>query len=747
MRVLTRLTCFVFLICLSLGQSAAAQEAGRTILVFDASNSMWGQIDGKAKITIAQEVIIDLLKNFPADQKLGLTVYGHREKSDCKDIETIVQPDYNTAEIIADAVRRIKPKGRTPLSAAVIAAAEALQYTTEKATVILVTDGRETCNFDPCEVGKKLEAAGVDFTAHVVGFDIAKAEVKAQLQCLAENTGGTYLNASNASELTKALLEVAEPAQIPDPVPALDIKTRIIAVDSEGGKIILTGLLWQLHNDDLDQIVVERKPADRLSLRLKPGTYTVDVIRVVDEAGASLTLNIAAGGKTSFRLVLPPYAPAATLDAPDQALAGSQVLVAWTGPNQPRDFLSTASADDRPRRTITSSYVESGTPVSVQMPPNPGLFELRYVHSDSGKILASKQIEVQPVSVTIDLPKMVTAGETLVLNWTGPNYELDYLATAIPGDRGTQTQTYSYTRGGNPTALVMPVTPGEYEVRYVLHQGDTVVFSELIMVTDVAVSLDFPTSAVAGETVMINWTGPNYRLDYLSVSKIGARGTQTINYAYTKVGGLLGLEMPTTPGTYEIRYVLNQGNTVIAAKPIKITNVTVKMSSPDTAVAGSSIMVDWRGPDYRLDYLSVVEKGARGSKAINYSYTKGGNPLELVMPVKPGSYEIRYVLNQGDQVIATNIIKVSEVTAKLQTPDSAKAGTKIVISWQGPDYHLDFVSIAEIGSRGSKNVGYAYTRNGSQLQLAMPKSPGDYEIRYVLHQGNTVIARQKITVK
>ena len=102
-------------------------------------------------------------------------------------------------------MNEVNPRGRTPLSDAVIQAAEQLRYTENPATVILVSDGRETCNADPCAVGLALEEAGIDFTAHVIGFDVSEQEDRAQLQCLAENTGGQFLTASNAAELADAL--------------------------------------------------------------------------------------------------------------------------------------------------------------------------------------------------------------------------------------------------------------------------------------------------------------------------------------------------------------------------------------------------------------------------------------------------------------------------------------------------------------------------------------------------------------
>ena len=145
----------------------------RTILVLDGSGSMWGQIDQVYKIEIARDVIRKVLSQAPDDQQLGLVSYGHNRKGDCSDIETLVPVGTEHTQIL-DAVDAINPKGKTPLSDAVVFAANQLRYQEERATVILISDGIENCNADPCEVGRSLEATGVDFTVHVIGFDVVE---------------------------------------------------------------------------------------------------------------------------------------------------------------------------------------------------------------------------------------------------------------------------------------------------------------------------------------------------------------------------------------------------------------------------------------------------------------------------------------------------------------------------------------------------------------------------------------------
>lgn len=213
---------------------------GRSIIVLDASGSMWGQIDGRAKLEIAREALGSVLEGIDPATEIGLMAYGHRTKGDCGDIELVVPPGPGTAQAITDAANAMKFLGKTPLSAAVKQAAEELRYTEDAATVILITDGIETCEADPCALGAALEEAGVNFTAHVVGFGLTEEEGRA-VACLAENTGGRYIQASDAGALVEALkTTVVEVAPEPEPAPpepqalAENVDPRVLLV--EGGQ-------------------------------------------------------------------------------------------------------------------------------------------------------------------------------------------------------------------------------------------------------------------------------------------------------------------------------------------------------------------------------------------------------------------------------------------------------------------------------------------------------------------------------
>ncbi|HUR43596.1 MAG TPA: VWA domain-containing protein, partial [Aestuariivirga sp.] len=211
----------VFLIVTMWALPLRAEEAQRVILVLDASGSMWGQIGGKTKMDIAKEVVGKVVANWKPADELGLVAYGHRKKGACDDIEVLREPGPLDAESYMDAVNGLNPMGKTPMTQAIRIAAEALKFTERKATVILVSDGIETCDPDPCAVAAELEKLGVGLTVHTVGFGLDDKGAVAQLQCLAEKTGGISIVAENADELEKALTKTVETTVETPPEPAV----------------------------------------------------------------------------------------------------------------------------------------------------------------------------------------------------------------------------------------------------------------------------------------------------------------------------------------------------------------------------------------------------------------------------------------------------------------------------------------------------------------------------------------------
>ncbi|MBC2716990.1 MAG: VWA domain-containing protein [Desulfobacteraceae bacterium] len=183
--------------------NSVAESFPEVMFVLDASGSMWGQVDGQAKISIVRQVMHEIVPALPHEVRVGLTAYGHNRKGDCADIEILVPPGSDDRNGILSYIDQINPKGMTPIAGSVERVTEALKNRENETTVILLSDGEETCHDSPCQAIRELKALGIKFILHVVGFDINDQQ-KAQLACMAEAGGGQYFEADNAQALLAA---------------------------------------------------------------------------------------------------------------------------------------------------------------------------------------------------------------------------------------------------------------------------------------------------------------------------------------------------------------------------------------------------------------------------------------------------------------------------------------------------------------------------------------------------------------
>ena len=453
----------IVLVCALFASSIASHAAERAIVVFDASGSMWGQVDGKAKITIAREVLRETLQGWKdQDIELGLIAYGHRRKGACDDIETLIPTGPLEPQSFSATVDAIQPKGKTPLTAAVRMAAEELRFTEEKATVILLSDGLETCDLDPCAVASELEGAGIDFTAHVIGFDISGGEERQKLSCIAENTGGTFVSAANAQELTRAFEQViaTKPASF-------------VAVSGLQGVAVPVPVTWKIAGGDVG--IDTQSDKTRLDVAdLANGTYDVSATAGSLKGSAQVTLG---DTRSTIEIVLNAEMPPATVSGPETVAALTEFEVVWSGPADEGDQIQLSKPGAVPGTSFVQSVdVRAGSPIAFQAPAEQGGYELRYFSATFKKLLARSPIEVgEPApGAVLNALDEVPAGHMFEIAWTGPGHETDWIDIAEPGAPAGIYHSYAYTRTGNPVELRAPSKPGEWELRYIngtRHEG------------------------------------------------------------------------------------------------------------------------------------------------------------------------------------------------------------------------------------------------------------------------------------
>jgi hypothetical protein len=185
------------------------KEQVRTIeIILDASNSMWGQINGKAKIEIARQVLSTLIETIPDGFHIGLRIYGHRwainDTKACSDSELVIPIGAPDRAALLNTVRGVTPKGRTPLVHSLLQTPEDFKGH-PAGTVILISDGIESCDGRIEDVVKALHASGIDLNVHIIGFDVKERNAREQLETAANALGGRYFDAGDASALTAAL--------------------------------------------------------------------------------------------------------------------------------------------------------------------------------------------------------------------------------------------------------------------------------------------------------------------------------------------------------------------------------------------------------------------------------------------------------------------------------------------------------------------------------------------------------------
>lgn len=249
--------------------SATALAETNMLLILDGSNSMWGQVDGTAKIDTAKKVLTNLLTDLPPETKLGLMAYGHRSAGDCGDVEMLADIGRESVAGLLGKINAITPKGKTPIAASLARSEAAFADLQEENNhIVLISDGIETCQGDPCAVAAGLIAKGLDVRVHVIGFDVS-AEARRQLECIAEAGNGKYFNAQSAQELQQAVIQVAEVTQAksePEPAPA---EPEIYFFDDFDGEDLAEH--WEVFNPNPDAFIVEE--GELLAISSDPASF------------------------------------------------------------------------------------------------------------------------------------------------------------------------------------------------------------------------------------------------------------------------------------------------------------------------------------------------------------------------------------------------------------------------------------------------------------------------------------------
>ena len=272
--------------------------AGQPVMVLlDLSGSM-NEDDGAGTVKLdgAKQAISEVAREFSPAITLGLWTYpgsGDYIVDGCSVGDSnyplgSLEPSRLSAEVDA-----LTASGDTPTGPALRAAIDHMKAAGKASgLVVLVSDGLSNCGPPPCDVAKQVRSEGFDVTAAVVGFQISE-DGRNELECIAAETGGAYVDAQDSEELTTAISNFVGPQ---------------LTMSVEGHNATLLSGTRQV----VRATVTNKSPS--VTARGLAAT-----LAFTDATNSTAVRNASAGNTTVFPAVLPPRARLGNLP-PGQSL-------------------------------------------------------------------------------------------------------------------------------------------------------------------------------------------------------------------------------------------------------------------------------------------------------------------------------------------------------------------------------------------------------------------------------------------
>jgi Ca-activated chloride channel homolog len=195
------------------------------MLVVDISGSM-GEDDGTGRIKIegAKSALLTFLARVEPGTPIGLRTYPDQSGDSCNNGSSRFTIAPRNPAVMSALVRTLQANGDTPTAEALRAAAAEIRATgAEQGTLVLLSDGESTCA-NPCEAARAIEQSGISIRAITIGFRISPQGRK-ELKCIADATGGAYIDIDDGSGLAGAFDLISRPSLSI----ALDYPAQVVA--------------------------------------------------------------------------------------------------------------------------------------------------------------------------------------------------------------------------------------------------------------------------------------------------------------------------------------------------------------------------------------------------------------------------------------------------------------------------------------------------------------------------------------
>ncbi len=211
-RFLTTLLCFAVSFAVY-SQGKTDYKQYRILILLDGSSSMVEKWNEKStRFQTAGAIVtrlMDSVYRFNPNVEFALRVYGHQHgvpEHNCFDTRREVSFSKDNYTQMLLRLEALKPYGVSPIAYSLQEAAETdfSEPHNYAYSLVLITDGGESCNGNICEIVKNLLERKIEFKPYIISL-VDYEPLKAQYACL-----GNYLLASVPAEMDKTIGIIAE---------------------------------------------------------------------------------------------------------------------------------------------------------------------------------------------------------------------------------------------------------------------------------------------------------------------------------------------------------------------------------------------------------------------------------------------------------------------------------------------------------------------------------------------------------
>lgn len=451
---------------------SGAAFADDVMLVLDSSASMGSKLGRDRKSDLLADSVLTAVADFPTEARIGLIAFGSKDKQSCTDATMLVRPQRDGNDLVAAAAATLQPRGRAPLAVAVERAANALDYKTARATIVVFVDKVEACDADPCVLAEALKAKAKDLTIEVIGLGLEDSDI-AGVACLADKTGGHFINAKDGTDVAGGLSAALAGAKAPPPnLPSasLDAPAKVFQTDvfevgytgpkAEGDRVQIAWPGLPAGSEIRSALVGTDGKSRQLQAPAEAGNYEIRYYHP--------TLNVVLATRPLEVDIKP-----VTVAVPAHVAAGAPIEIDWTGAAAAGDEIRITPQGAAPDiRLLAARVSRDGLPVSLDAPLEAGAYEARYVSAADGTVSATANFTVDPPSASVAGPATAAPGARIVIAWNGPAARFDDIVIARTDMPSGDHVTVARVRPDRPTVTIAtPREAGSYEIRYVAGDG------------------------------------------------------------------------------------------------------------------------------------------------------------------------------------------------------------------------------------------------------------------------------------